>query len=45
MHATGLFGGLPVVLQTALLLAVSNVFMTFVGYTGRTLAEYPKTHF
>jgi uncharacterized protein (DUF486 family) len=29
---TGLLGGMPVVLQTALLLTASNVFMTFAWY-------------
>lgn len=35
-------GGLPVVLQTALLLAVSNVFMTFAWYAHlRNLSDRP----
>lgn len=39
---SALFGNVPVILQTALLLAISNVFMTFAWYAHlKNLSERP----
>ena len=39
---SGFFSGLPVILQTALLLAISNVFMTFAWYAHlKNLSDRP----